>query len=851
MSVEFGSVFSLARDQAIGSTAILAMAIGGHLALGRRRATVRSSLWDACLVGLLILPVASIALPRLRVEIPTAPLAIDPVREVIPLRVEAPPPEPVSMVVARPAPAASHAEPIEAPVVAWRPDWIELALGVYLIAAVLRGIGLAVAMSGLGRLRRRCRSIDDPRWVEALDRWGGRLGIGRRVDLLATNQISVPIAAGWLRPSIVIPEGLVGTFDPEAIDAVLLHELAHVRRGDFGWNLALKLVQILYWPHPMVWMAGRMMAGVREQVCDDLCVHVLGGSEAYRATLIEVASGLVRRPGPSIGMAMARGPGLVRRLDWIDRTRGESRCLSRWPARLAIGLTMIVAAGLLGTVEVSRGSAQSDEPPAKPKEATTPRTIDVIVRDRVTGKPIVGARVRPTINLEESIRQTDREGRSRIVLFRHGPTERLNLDVWAEGYVQQRHYFSQTGSRYPRIPDHLIVELLPGEQTLGGTVRDEEGRPIPGVKVVVWGYLVEKKQKEELAYMVDATTDDQGQWRCRCFRSMKFGYLYLTHPEYVSDDDLHPRAHGSPDPNGPVRPDDLPLQSLLDFSDVQIMIRGVTVSGEVRDEAGDPIEGAEVEWIDAAMKQMFHSEVARTTTDRNGQFRFEHVRPGGVALQFRARGHAPDVKTIEVRRVARPIGITLGPAQRLEGRVVDTAGRPIPGATVKVDTPHVLRTMGTRHFETDADGWFRWEDAPADGILLDVGCRGFVGVSEKVVRAGEDITVTLSRAVSVSGKIQDALTKKLIDRAEVEVGFNDPKTGKLTWERTTGGFAMQGEFRAEIAVERLAEFRLRVTAKGYEPAESRVFHAGEVQVEYDFSLKPAEKSAAREVLGTG
>ena len=44
------------------------------------------------------------------------------------------------------------------------------------------------------------------------------------------------------------------------------------------------------------------------------------------------------------------------------------------------------------------------------------------------------------------------------------------------------------------------------------------GRPISGVDVKIWGYLGEKKEQHELAWMVDATTDEQGQWRCRCFR---------------------------------------------------------------------------------------------------------------------------------------------------------------------------------------------------------------------------------------------------------------------------------------------------------------------------------------------
>ncbi len=82
-------------------------------------------------------------------------------------------------------------------------------------------------------------------------------------------------------------------------------------------------------------------------------------------------------------------------------------------------------------------------------------------------------------------------------------------------------------------------------------MTDEQGRPIKGVKVDIWGYLGEKKQKEELAYMVDATTDDQGRWRCRCFRNMQFAYLYLSHPDFLADSDRLPRRHGRPRPTDP------------------------------------------------------------------------------------------------------------------------------------------------------------------------------------------------------------------------------------------------------------------------------------------------------------
>ena len=87
---------------------------------------------------------------------------------------------------------------------------------------------------------------------------------------------------------------------------MVVHELGHIKRGDYGWNLIHRIVRIVYWPHPFVWLAGPYIGAVREQACDDLCVHALGGPSTYRRSLLEVASRVVRRPGPAIGLAMAR-----------------------------------------------------------------------------------------------------------------------------------------------------------------------------------------------------------------------------------------------------------------------------------------------------------------------------------------------------------------------------------------------------------------------------------------------------------------------------------------------------------------------------------------------------------------
>jgi hypothetical protein len=208
-----------------------------------------------------------------------------------------------------------------------------------LLAAILQ----SAAALGLPRLRIACLSA-----------------IARPVTLVRSGRVRVPMLLGFLRPVIVLPDTAEASAPTPGfqIDAILLRELAHLRRGDDLWNLLQQVVQILYWPHPLVWLGARLIAGVREQACDDLCVRWVGGAGEYRCALVAVASGLVRGPIPSIptslglAMARARSSALLRRLRWIDRSRGASACLLGWPGRLAIGVVVLNLGLVLCSIEL-------------------------------------------------------------------------------------------------------------------------------------------------------------------------------------------------------------------------------------------------------------------------------------------------------------------------------------------------------------------------------------------------------------------------------------------------------------------------------------------------------------------
>ncbi len=393
-------------DVAARATALFILVWLAHAALGRRRALARSALWNASVLALLCLPLASLAFPRLPLAIipvsrtappdrmilldhPEVPAGLLPGEMVAKSDEDAITDRPTEVGRQRsPAPAARPRSPqspdattatigghatstlgaTEAAFRSWNLTGAAgVVAGLYAGVAGLLLLRLAGSLAAVGRLRNQCSSVEAHAWVEARDRWAAHLGLSRPLELLQSDRVSVPAVVGHIRPAIILPKSLADAASPGLVDAVLLHELGHIRRGDFVWNLLRKLAQILYWPHPLAWLLGRVVGQVREQACDDLCVHGLGGAPAYRACLVEVASGLVRRPDPALGLAMARAMNLSRRLAWIDQSRGVSSCLLEKPARLSLAASVVALAGLLGAVDPARSMVEAAQTPDSPR----------------------------------------------------------------------------------------------------------------------------------------------------------------------------------------------------------------------------------------------------------------------------------------------------------------------------------------------------------------------------------------------------------------------------------------------------------------------------------------------------
>ena len=108
-----------------------------------------------------------------------------------------------------------------------------------------------------------------------------RLQVSRPVKMLQSALVEVPTLIGWLRPVILLPINVVTGLSVEQLEAVLAHELAHVRRHDYLVNLLQTLVETLLFYHPAVWWLSKQIRQERENCCDDVAAAVCTNRIAY------------------------------------------------------------------------------------------------------------------------------------------------------------------------------------------------------------------------------------------------------------------------------------------------------------------------------------------------------------------------------------------------------------------------------------------------------------------------------------------------------------------------------------------------------------------------------------------
>jgi beta-lactamase regulating signal transducer with metallopeptidase domain len=258
----------------------------------------------------------------------------------------------------QPSAAAPHESPALFAPHAASIDWLSYAVlawfaGVYMFT--LRTLGGWMLLMRLRRQRAEPIGGELLETCRALQR---RLGVSRAVRYVCSKAAASPAVFGWFRPMVVLPLSALAGLSPWQVEAIIAHELAHIKRGDLVVNAFQIATETLLFYHPAVWWVNRVIRNEREHCCDDVAVEACGNAHDYARALAQLEES---RAAPAWAMA-ANGGVLTSRIGRLLGLNRTARSMS--VAGIAVIGSLCVAGVLLAGTTVAQLQSPAPAAPA-------------------------------------------------------------------------------------------------------------------------------------------------------------------------------------------------------------------------------------------------------------------------------------------------------------------------------------------------------------------------------------------------------------------------------------------------------------------------------------------------------
>jgi len=326
--------------------------------------------------------------------------------------------------------------------------WLEanhaLIVAIWLIGFVFFLLRLGGGLWQVHRLRTRGVNAPEAIWQEKLRALGRQIGVSRSVNLFESAWVHTPLTIGWLKPAILLPISFVNQLSPAEVEAVLAHELAHIARRDWVFNLLQAFVESLFYYHPAVWWISQVIRRERENACDDTALAATGNPLAFARALVQVQEMAASVPALSLAMSGKR------RRPLLDRVR---RILNQAPQQQhqvmeKITATVILLA-LLALVGLRANSVPSIEAAfAQIADIPTAFFSGQNNEDQVVGDSLPKPKSTRKITREDDDQRVEAE-------YKDGKLTRLNIDgkeIPASEYDQHEELIEELAEDVPPPP---------------------------------------------------------------------------------------------------------------------------------------------------------------------------------------------------------------------------------------------------------------------------------------------------------------------------------------------------------------------------------------------------------------
>jgi beta-lactamase regulating signal transducer with metallopeptidase domain len=406
--------------------------------------------------------------------------------------------------------------------------WFPMMVTCWLIGMSLCSLRPLVGWLTLRRLRTVGVSAVGQVLGESAQRIAARLGVTRAVSVWRSTVTKTPLVVGYLRPVLLIPVTMLARLPLAELEAILAHELAHIRRHDFLVNLWQTWLETVFYYHPAVWSLSQRLRAEREHCCDDLALSVVGDSVCYGRALLHVEE----LRGPESLLAFGAGGGSLR--GRILRLFGQPSPPTGAAGLLAgallptVALASLLAAFAGGATGGNDGKKpavsheQADEkPPRKPepapasKPAPMDRSLDMVIAQHVI---VWDGRIRTWDEVVTELREIRRAKGKPIhpnFYFTNGARSSGHSETYqAKTFEVYRELFEPAGVSYGSIspragPRYDVLreskDVIPDPTTLRSGIVVEKGQPKAGVLVV----LVPEEGAMPVMLKPDLTLRDQ------------------------------------------------------------------------------------------------------------------------------------------------------------------------------------------------------------------------------------------------------------------------------------------------------------------------------------------------------
>ena len=389
------------------------------------------------------------------------------------------------------------------PAVSWKQRAVELlepALP-YIVSGWLVGVfGLSVWHLGgwaqLQRLKRRMVKQVDDTLHSKLKVLAQKLRVKQTVQLMESALVQIPTVVGWLRPVILIPASALTGLSAEQLEAILAHELAHIRRCDYLINILQTIVEILGFYHPAVWWVSHKIRAERENCCDDLAVSISGDRVCYAKALTSMEE--IRTGHGQLAVAADSGNLFKRIYRLLGKDSEEKTGFSWIPAATAILLILALVIPTALALTAKSNPQQSAPKTDSDKPSLTICTGRII---NSKGNPLASAKVAAyeeyfdmagNVKLRlvgESVTKADGN-----FIFQTRPSVEKNRSKGGL-IVSQKEGLAIGWAHWPLYGDQRAMITLQEPTKLSGKVVDENGESIPNADVRA--VLFENKTTQE------------------------------------------------------------------------------------------------------------------------------------------------------------------------------------------------------------------------------------------------------------------------------------------------------------------------------------------------------------------